>query len=132
MLVQPNGTDLRAQTGAPLDFVGPQPATLRRPLLRYTQSSVRYPYRSASIRRWLDMPASTPQPALEAVGFEEHNMSERVGLLFSDGSILVLPEGADSEAANEEAAEHAVGDAGVRPQAVRLTIELFKARRDCW
>jgi hypothetical protein len=58
-------------------------------------------------------------------------MSERVGVLFSDGSILVLPENEDSEAAEKEAAEHAQNNSGVRPQPVRLTIVL-EARQGCY
>ena len=33
-------------------------------------------------------------------------MSERIGLTFADGSILVLPEGATIETAKKEAEEH--------------------------
>jgi hypothetical protein len=58
-------------------------------------------------------------------------MSERLGVLFSDGSILVLPENADSEAAEKEAAEHAQHNSGVHPQPVRLTIEILEVSRRC-
>ena len=37
-------------------------------------------------------------------------MNERIGLLFADGSILVLPEGTTIETAKKEAEEHDAGD----------------------
>ncbi len=41
-------------------------------------------------------------------------MNARVGLLFSDGSILVLPEGTDADTAGREAEEHDWGQADYR------------------
>jgi hypothetical protein len=53
-------------------------------------------------------------------------MAERLGLLFSDGSILVLPDGTDWQAASAEAAEHDAGDLNPNTQVVRLRIELLE------
>jgi hypothetical protein len=52
-------------------------------------------------------------------------MAERLGLLFSDGSILVLPDGTDLRAAWVEAAEHDAGDPTPGTQVVRLSIEII-------
>ncbi len=51
-------------------------------------------------------------------------MSERLGLLFSDGSILVLPEGTDVDGARKEAEEHDRGEFYVRTRVMRLEIEI--------
>ena len=48
-------------------------------------------------------------------------MSQRLGLLFSDDSILVLPEGTDVDAAWREAEEH---DADT--EVVRLNLEITR------
>jgi hypothetical protein len=52
-------------------------------------------------------------------------MNEHLGLWFSDGSMLVLPDGTDLREAAREAAEH---DAGLSPatQVVRLGIEIIE------
>jgi len=49
-------------------------------------------------------------------------MNERLGLLFSDGSILILPEGTDVETARNEAEEHDLGANGRGTQVVRVSI----------
>ena len=46
-------------------------------------------------------------------------MNEHLGLLFSDGSILLLPDGADLRAASAEAAEHDAGDLSPSTQPLR-------------
>jgi hypothetical protein len=51
-------------------------------------------------------------------------MSERLGLLFSDDSILVLPEGVDVDTALNEAEEHDQGAPGPRTRVARLEIEI--------
>ena len=53
-------------------------------------------------------------------------MTERLGLLFSDASLLVLPDGTDLQAAATEAA-----DAGLSPstQVVRMGIEIVEYLR---
>jgi hypothetical protein len=53
-------------------------------------------------------------------------MSERLGLLFSDGSISVLPEGADVGTAWREAEEHDWGESGARTRVVRLEVEIIE------
>jgi hypothetical protein len=49
-------------------------------------------------------------------------MNERLGLLFSDGSILILPEGTDVSTARDEAQEHDLGSSGRGTQVVRVSI----------
>ena len=53
-------------------------------------------------------------------------MSERIGLLFADGSISVLPEGTIIETANKEAEEHDAGDPDATTQVVSLVISVVK------
>ena len=53
-------------------------------------------------------------------------MSERLGLLFSDDSILVLPEGADAGTALKEAEEHDRGEPAPCTRVVRLEVEITK------
>jgi hypothetical protein len=50
-------------------------------------------------------------------------MGERLGLLFSDGSLLVLAEGTDISTAWQEAAEHDTWDEP-RTAVARLKIEI--------
>ncbi len=52
-------------------------------------------------------------------------MAERLGLLFSDTSILVLPDGTGLRAASLEAEEHDAGDPNPGTQVVRLSIEII-------
>lgn len=52
-------------------------------------------------------------------------MAERLGLLFSDGSILVLPDGTEFQAALVEAAEHDAGDLSASTQVTRLRIKIL-------
>ena len=52
-------------------------------------------------------------------------MTERLGLLFSDASILVLPDGTDLQAAAAEAADHDDGlSAGT--QVVKMNLEVVE------
>jgi hypothetical protein len=51
-------------------------------------------------------------------------MIERFGLLFSDGSILVLADGTDLSTAWEEAAEHDGDGSGPRTAVVLLNFEI--------
>jgi hypothetical protein len=51
-------------------------------------------------------------------------MSRRLGLLFSDGSLLVLPEGVDFDAAWREAEEHDAGESDLRTEVVDLAVEI--------
>ncbi len=53
-------------------------------------------------------------------------MSARRGLLFSDGSILVLPEGMDIDTARTEAEEHDRGDPAPYTRIVDLDIAIFQ------
>jgi hypothetical protein len=53
-------------------------------------------------------------------------MNEYLGLLFSDGSILVLPDGTDLQTAAREAAEHDAGDLSAKTKVVRLSIEIVE------
>lgn len=52
----------------------------------------------------------------------------RLALLFSDGSILALPEGADVDMALREAEEHDMGDEpdSSRTKVVRLELEIVE------
>jgi hypothetical protein len=52
-------------------------------------------------------------------------MSHRLGLLFSDGSLLVLPEGTDVDAACRDAEEHDAGESIPATEVVRLTVEIL-------
>jgi hypothetical protein len=52
-------------------------------------------------------------------------MSERIGLLFADGSILVLPEGSTTETAQNEAEEHDAGNPNAT-QVVSLAVRIIK------
>ena len=52
-------------------------------------------------------------------------MSERFALLFSDGSILVLPEDAELQDAIKEAEEHDLGEPLARTRVVRIKFELI-------
>ena len=53
---------------------------------------------------------------------------ERFGLLFSDGSILVLPEGTTAEQAQKEAEEHDAGDPDSQTQVVRVVENIIADR----
>jgi hypothetical protein len=50
-------------------------------------------------------------------------MEERLGLLFSDGSILLLPEGTSAEMAQREAEEHDFGDPKPQTRVVRIVVD---------
>jgi hypothetical protein len=52
-------------------------------------------------------------------------MSEPLGLLFADGSILVLPEGTGLEAAHREADEHDQGEE-IMTRVARLEIDVLE------
>jgi hypothetical protein len=52
-------------------------------------------------------------------------MSERIGLSFADGSILVLPPGTTIETAKNEAVEHDAGNPN-ETQVVSLTVRVVK------
>jgi hypothetical protein len=51
-------------------------------------------------------------------------MMETLGLLFADGSMLVLPEGTTLQSAQHEAQEADFGEAEPRTRVVRLKIEV--------
>jgi len=51
-------------------------------------------------------------------------MAERLGLLFTDGSILLLPEGTDLQTARKEAGEHDQGDVCPATKVIRVTVEM--------
>jgi hypothetical protein len=51
-------------------------------------------------------------------------MTERLGLLFADGSLLVLPDGTDADTARREAEEHDGDGPGLRTRVVRLRVEI--------
>ncbi len=51
-------------------------------------------------------------------------MSERLGLVFFDGSILVFSEGTDVDTARREAEEHDRGQPTPQTRIVRLDIEI--------
>jgi hypothetical protein len=51
-------------------------------------------------------------------------MTETLGLLFADGSLLVLPEGTTLQKAQQEANEADFGESEPRTRVVRLTIEI--------
>ena len=53
-------------------------------------------------------------------------MSERIGLLFADGSISVLPEGATIETAKKEAEEHDAGNPDAETRVVSLVVSDVK------
>ncbi len=53
-------------------------------------------------------------------------MNARLGMLFSDGSILVFPEGTDVDRARREAKEHDQGESTSGTHVVRLNIEIKK------
>jgi hypothetical protein len=52
-------------------------------------------------------------------------MAERLGLLFADGSMTIMPERTDVQTARQEAAEHDDGDFGPKTRIVRLKIEII-------
>ena len=51
-------------------------------------------------------------------------MSQRLGLLFSDGSLLLLREGTDVDSAWREAEEHDAGESDLRTEVVSLEVEI--------
>jgi hypothetical protein len=51
-------------------------------------------------------------------------MTERLGLLFADGSLLVLPEEMDADTTRREAEEHDGGGPEPRTRVVRLRMEV--------
>jgi hypothetical protein len=51
-------------------------------------------------------------------------MSERIGLLFADSSILVLSEGTTVETAKKEAEEHDFGNPDPETRVVRLVLSI--------
>ena len=53
-------------------------------------------------------------------------MSERLGLLFSDGSLLVLPKGTAVDVAWTEAEEHDAGISNPGTEVVRLKVEVIR------
>jgi hypothetical protein len=53
-------------------------------------------------------------------------MGERLGLLFADGSILLLPEGTSVEDAKKEAEEHDAGDPNPQTRVARLVVNVVK------
>ena len=53
-------------------------------------------------------------------------MSERLGLVFSDGSILVLPEVMDLDGARREAKEHDWGEPNPSTRIVRIELRLIE------
>ncbi len=53
-------------------------------------------------------------------------MIKRMGLLFSDGSILILPEGTDLEAAEREAMEHDWGQSHPLTRVLRMEIKFVE------
>ena len=53
-------------------------------------------------------------------------MSQRFGLLFSDGSLLVLPEATDLNTAWREAVEHDSGDPDPRTEVVQIEINMIR------
>ena len=52
-------------------------------------------------------------------------MAETLGLLFADGSLLVLPEGTTLEKAQQEAKEADFGESEPRTRVVRIKIEMI-------
>ena len=52
-------------------------------------------------------------------------MAKRLGLLFADGSMMILPEETDLETAKREADEHDQGDFGPRTQIVNIEVEII-------
>jgi len=52
-------------------------------------------------------------------------MAERLGLVFVDGSMLLLPEGTDLESARKEADNHDQGDFGPRTQVIRAKVDIL-------
>jgi hypothetical protein len=66
----------------------------------------------------------SPRVGVHSVGIEE--MSERIGLLFSDGSILVLPEGKSADEAKKEAEEHEAGDPSAHTQVLSIVLSDVK------
>jgi hypothetical protein len=57
-------------------------------------------------------------------------VEERLGLLFSDGSILVLPEGTSAETAKREAEEHDAGDPNAPTRVVRIVMDIVEIIAD--
>jgi hypothetical protein len=53
-------------------------------------------------------------------------MSEHIGLLFADGSILVLPEGTTIATAKKEAEEHDAGDPDPETRVVSLVVRVVE------
>ena len=57
-------------------------------------------------------------------------MEERLALLFSDGSISILPEGTSAEAAKKEAEEHDFGDPNPQTRVVGIRINIVEIVAD--
>ena len=53
-------------------------------------------------------------------------MIERLGLLFSDGSILILPEATDLEDAEKEAIEHDWGQSHPLTRVIRIEVKVLE------
>ena len=53
-------------------------------------------------------------------------MTARIGILCTDGSILLLPEGTDIDEAKKEAEEHDWGAPGPRTRVVKFNIEIIE------
>jgi hypothetical protein len=55
-----------------------------------------------------------------------NSTNNRLGLLFSDGSILVLVDGVDFDTANKEAREHDLGEQDHRTRVIRINMNYFE------
>jgi hypothetical protein len=53
-------------------------------------------------------------------------MIERLGLLFTDGSILILPEDTDVEDAEREAIEHDWGQSHSLTRVIRIEVKVLE------
>lgn len=53
-------------------------------------------------------------------------MRERVGLLFADGSMLLLPEGTTVATAKTEAEEHDLGDPEAKTQVLSVIVTVVQ------
>jgi hypothetical protein len=58
-------------------------------------------------------------------------MTARLGLLFSDGSISVLPEGSDLHTAQKEAEEHDGSDPDSATVVIEVNIDIIRTQKIC-
>ncbi len=93
-------------------------------MLTSINDSLEHEVAMAKLRR-----QNTDERRAAALGAKNRTMIERLGLLFSDGSILILPEDTDLKAAEEEAMEHDWGQSHPFTTVIRVELNLLEIIR---